>query len=56
MAEPTLAALLTRIEVLERHVQRLEQAAKITRWADPYEGLDSADRVRAIMKAGNAKG
>ncbi len=31
MPEPTLTSLLTRIEILERHVERLEQAATITR-------------------------
>jgi hypothetical protein len=31
MAEPTLSSLLTRIEILERHVRALELAATITR-------------------------
>ena len=48
MPEPTLAALLTRIEILERHVERLEQA--ITR-RDKISVLDFPDvKYRELLE------
>jgi len=60
MPETTLAALLTRIEILERHVERLERAAKITRRASIQRPLKpcrhypeypncSCDEVACVM-------
>ncbi len=43
MPEPTLTSLLTRIEILERHVERLEQAATITRRHNSSSGILPAD-------------
>ena len=48
MPEPTLAALLTRIEILERHVERLERQGKIE-----HDALE--DCVASIYDAGHGE-
>ena len=48
MPEPTLAALLTRIEILERHVERLERQGKAE-----HDALE--DCVASIYDAGHGE-
>ena len=54
--EPTLSSLLTRIEYLERHVERLEQAAVITRRHSSASGILPADGGLRNSEAAREKG
>jgi hypothetical protein len=56
MSNPTLASLETRIRILERHVETLERAAKVTRRHSSASGILPADGGLRNSEAARERG
>jgi hypothetical protein len=56
MSNPTLSSLETRIRILERHVETLERAAKVTRRHSSASGILPADGGLRNSEAARERG